>query len=529
MSFLPDLAGWALSGGAGRGDSDDGQDGNDADQTPIVQESEEEIRAKRLARLAARFDKKDDANSSGADANETSKLKSNEPSPMEVDNSLASTEKTSVKEVKVAEAEKPKTIGKTKPAIEEGPSKKIKAKESKPDPARKIQRKKELLLKKMLKIKLAGGSISDSELIEIDIGTAAVSVEGVSEILATRLALSPKSLMKFSSSDKGLFSYLGACHKRVAEELKNMPAKKGPDDTINDELRDILQEMKRQVVSYAATSLMAPDLFELAQDGALQLTECLKNAILDPVSSLTIGVNGKNSSFYSALCDELMSQDEEVFESLITGVVKNLREGLSKTENVLENSGNSGLVQVSALTALCSYKKAAVVVTRTPDFVLPSDGSSEAAEKIAAPIPPPPPGATPQQLGIYRLMSTMGRQSYLKRSGPGLEKQTLLGLILRLGTPMDSSAVNSQFQNVARSSRSEVQKRTDTLRRQLKVYQETVYSFVKCLITAGEEARKPVSNEIQCPVFKVTTFSSLLCNISDFFVRFVPAGATMVC
>ena len=44
---------------------------------------------------------------------------------------------------------------------------------------------------------------------------------------------------------------------------------------------------------------------------------------------------------------------------------------------------------------------------------------------------------------------------------------------MRIGIPMDS--VTSQFQNMARTSRSEVQKRTDTLRRQLKVYQDQLF------------------------------------------------------
>jgi len=482
MSFLPDLAGWALSGGAGRGNDDD-------ENTETPQESEEEVRAKRLASLAARFDKKDDTTQADADSNESV------PTPMEVD---SPSNTGSVKEARTSPTVQKSIIaGKAKPEMEEGPlAKKSRGKEpaAKPDPARKLQRKKEMLLKKTLKIKLTGGCVADADCTEIDIGKAAVTVENISEILASRLAISPKTLAYDSSSEKGLISYLGSCHKKVAEELKNMPANASADTAVNDELKEILQEMKRQVVSYAATSLMAPDLFELAKDGPSQLAQCLENAALDPASSITIGVAGKNSSFYSALCDELVTQDESVFESVVMGVVKIIREELSKCESVLENSGSNGLVQVTALTALCSDKKAAIIVARTPQFLLPSDRSTEASERVSVSIPPPPAGATPQQLSIYRMMTavTQGRQSYLKRSGPALEKETLLGLVLRLGTPMESSAVTSQFQNVARSSRSDVKKRTDALRRQLKVYQDAVHSFLRSLITAGEEARTPV-------------------------------------
>lgn len=512
MSFLPNLAGWALSGGAGRG-SDDRQDENEDtnDDPPVQQETEEEIRAKRLARLEARFGKKSEEtnDTSAADNNETPSSKL-EPTPMEIDTPLSTGAEVdkSIPEKKITSlpTEQNASVGKTKSDTDEGPiAKKIKGKETsgKSDPLRMIQRKKEVLLKKTLKIKLASGSVTDRDLAEIDIGTASITVESISEILASRLAISPKSLENSPSADKGLFSYLGACHKRVSAELKNIPAPKGPDDSANGTLRDILQEMKRQVVSYAATSLIAPDLFESAIDGPSQLAQCLTSATLDPVSSITIGVTGKKSSFWTALCDELCEQDESVFESVIKDVVAVLREELSKSESVLENSGSSGLVQVAALTALCSYKKAAIVVAQTPRFLLPPDGSTEGSQRVTVPIPPPPAGATPQQLGIYRMMTavTQGRQSHLKRSGPALEKDTLLGLVLRLGTPMDNSAVTSQFKNVARSSRSDVQKRTDSLRRQLQVYQDTAHNFVRSLITAGEGTRKQVRHVIILFIF----------------------------
>jgi len=504
MSFLPNLAGWALSGGAARQDEDEDTNENNNNEEPAQQETEEEIRAKRLARLAARFDNKSQDSASDSNAGNEPASSNNDstissPAPMEID-SPAPIKEPSVGETIDDSHSKHESVtslsGKTNTdAVElDGPlTKKSRGKEP-ADPVRKLQRKKELLLKKTLKVKLVGSSITDPDVIAIDTGSAAINVENISEIIASRLAL-PALLTNSSSSE--LFSYLGACHKRVSEELKNMPAKKNADDAVHDEIVELLQEIKRQVVSYAATSLVAPDLFESAKDGAQQLARCLTQATLDPVGSITVGIAGKNSSFYASLCDELMSQDMEIFESLISDIVKSLREELSKTENVLENSGSSGLVQVAALTALCSCKKAAVVVANSTGFLLPKEGSAQAAERVRAPIPPPPAGATPQQLQIYRMMTAMthGRQSYLKRSGPALEKDTLLGLVLRLGTPMDSTAVTSQFQNVARTSRNEVQKKTDTVRRQLKVYQDTVHCFMRSLITAGEEARKPVSDE----------------------------------
>ena len=544
MSFLPNLAGWALSGGAGSGGDDNNDNNNDeqgdGNDGPI-QETEEEIRAKRLARLEARFGTKTKASDSETASNANAEsdntnisknnannqmddaegLKADLPTPMDIE--------TSVKDVNSnADADVPmndSAVGKTKSKSDEGPlAKKIKGKESetgtgntqsptKPDPMRKIQRKKEILLKKTLKIKVTGGlmNMNDSgsgyDLAEIDIGSPSITVESVSEILASRLAMSKNSLQNSPSASKGLFAYLGACHKRVSEELKNIPAPKGTgsgtgtgtgtgtDDTLNESLRDILGEMKRQVVSYAATSLMAPDLFESAKDGPFQLAACLTSATLDPASSITIGMAGKKTSFWTALCDELCEQDESVFESVIMEIVDILKKELAKSETILEESGSSGLVQVAALTALCSYKKAAIVLAETPQFLLPSAGSAAAKERKTAPVPPPPPGANAQELAIYRMMTavTQGRGSYLKRSGPALEKETLLGLVLRLGTPMESRAVISQFQNIARSGRADVQKRTDNLRRQLQVYQETAHTFIRSLITAGPATRNKVN------------------------------------
>jgi hypothetical protein len=272
------------------------------------------------------------------------------------------------------------------------------------------------------------------------------------------------------------------------EELKSFTS-----DT-DQELKEILEEIKKQVVSFAASSLIVPDLFELAADAVGQLTECLTNSVLDPASSITIGLAGPNSSFYASLCDELINQDMSAFEGIIISVVENIKTNLKKCETVVDNAGMSGIVQVGALTALCSYKKAAAVVTGVPDFLLPAANSAKAAETVAMSIPPPPAGATPQQMAIYRMMSAMaqGRQSYLRRSGPALEKDTLLGLVFRLGTPFDKDNIVSQFQNMTKRSRADVGKTLSGLRTQLKSYQDSCNALIKLLITAGEEPRKMV-------------------------------------
>lgn len=492
MSFLPDLSSWALSGLRNNGDEENNSGNhNDATSEPIQQETEEEIRAKRLARLSARqndnapVEKNEVSNTVEESPVEVDSPKKLDENDMAVDQKPVSTSTSSITEPK--SNSEPMQVDESRHV-----AKRMREKEppSKADPARKLQRKKEILLRRTLNIKLTGSQSSEVDCILVDIDTDTLTVDNVQEILAFRLSMPRKSLEHLASKDKSLILYLSSCHKKTVEALKSFTS-----DADNDkELKEILEEIKKQVVSFAASSLIVPDLFELAEDAVGQLTECLTNSVLDPASSITIGLAGPNSSFYAHLCDELINQDMSAFESIITSVVENIKTNLKKCDTVVDNAGMSGIVQVGALTALCSYKKATAVVVKVPNFLLPAANSTEAAETVTMPMPPPPSGGTPQQLAIYRMMSAMaqGRQSYLRRSGPALEKDTLLGLVFRLGTPFDKDDIVSQFQNMTKRSRSDVGKTLSGLRRQLKAYQDSFNALVKLLITAGEEPRKMV-------------------------------------
>jgi len=514
MNFLPDLRGWALSGGAGENEDSNGQENENNESEPIQQETEEEIRAKRLARLSGRPNNTVETNTAGSSMNESMEVDTTNETGEKGKTETTTAADTSNNDCQtaatpsVAEVAKPSSsptkdesndLNKTaikKASVEtlEGPlAKKKRGKEHLGilDPGRKLQRKKEMLIIRVLNIKLTGGCVSSSDCIEIDIGTSVITEENIAEILASRLSLTSNDLQSASSKERSLIAYLASCHKKASEEFKNTK----PDNTTGtEEVRSVLEEIKRQVVSFAASSLMEPDLFELGQDGPSQLATCLSAATLDPAASITLGLSGKNSSFFACLCEELNNQDSAVFESVIKDVVLKISESLKKCETVLDSTGESGLVQVSALTSLCSVKKAAAAVTKVQNFLLPPADSPQSAERVSAPIPQIPAGATQQQQSIFRMMAAMsqGSQGYLRRSGPGLEKETLLGLVMRLGTPMDSPAITSQFQNAAGRSRTDVKKSTSTLRRQLKIYQDSVYALVKALITAGEEARTPV-------------------------------------
>ena len=101
---------------------------------------------------------------------------------------------------------------------------------------------------------------------------------------------------------------------------------------------------------------------------------------------------------------------------------------------------------------------------------------------------------TDQQRRFYRMMqqAMMASRPYAKRSGPALEKETLLGLVLRLGLPPENSTVNEPFRNATRKTINDVRKSTSGLRQQLRVYHEACHGFIKSLVTAGETARSSV-------------------------------------
>ena len=490
-NFLPDLANWALRGGAADQDGNDDDDGEVQQQTSQQEPmTENEIRAKRLARLAA-LDGVSSKNKNDQDVKMTNVDSS--PSPMDIDE----------KPAPVVVASKPPPSAKD--VIEPKPKKK-RAKEplSADDLARKQRRKKELLIKKILQVTLKGGSVTDPASVKIDIDDNNVVVQNVAEILAARLSISTDSpsLDTIPPQKKGLITYLGACHKRASEELKSLrqaQEKKKSTTTGIAELEQILDEVKRQVVSYAASSLLEPDLFEMGKNGASQLAQCLIDGTTDPAVSITFGVSGPTTSFYSCLCDELINLDTDLFGNVIAKVAESLSTSMSKFTTILDGGSQSNgagpLSIVAAIAALCSNKKAAIHLTKIPNFLLPEAGTDKAAEKIVPPIPQLPAGSSAQQQRFFRMMTAMshGRSGYLRRSGPALEKDTLLGLVLRLGLPYDNPTVTGSFQNAASRTVSDINKVTNGMRSQLKAYQTAVNSLIRTLITAGADARNQVS------------------------------------
>ena len=131
--------------------------------------------------------------------------------------------------------------------------------------AKKQQMKVEVLVKKVLGVALSTSSLCDGSVVCIDVDAMEISHESIAEILAARLSISA-DYKTIPPQKDGVIPYLAHCYKIAAEEYK----------TIKDvKLSLLLHEIITQVISYAASSLFEPDLFELGHDGTTQLAKCL--------------------------------------------------------------------------------------------------------------------------------------------------------------------------------------------------------------------------------------------------------------
>jgi hypothetical protein len=201
-------------------------------------------------------------------------------------------------------------------------------------------------------------------------------------------------------------------------------------------------------------------------------------------TSVTFGVGGSTTSFYYLVMEELWQQDATYLEQMVADIVADLVQQLSKCESVLDGvevAEGSPVVLVSAVTALCLHKRAADAVTKLPCFLLPVAGSPEAAQMVR-----------PSMAGgnIMAMLSGQSNPPYLKRSGPAIEKDTLLGLALRIGVPKNNAAFSPT--SILRQSLDSVERATSQQRSQLRVHQEACNQLIVALVKAGPEARSSV-------------------------------------
>jgi hypothetical protein len=544
--FLPDIASWALRGGASAEAAAGNANDDDDDDAPTAI-SEEEVRAKRMARLAA-FENppakvaaaaSDDCVGGGGEGATAASVRADEDGgarPMDVDD-----DDESPTTAKAGSAQKRKVKSSPPPSTSSSTSSSSSSSAASVDHLARLRRKKALLLRRVLLLTFGPDDCGpapscvrlslddDFDACDPKRCPSGVSARHVAELLTARLSLSPDSRELASTipsqSRLGLVSYLGGCHRRAGEEARELRqqvayaagngggggGKRATRDAGGEEeMCEMLEQIKVQVVSYAASSLMVPDLFELGNDAPLQLARCLNSASLDPASSITFDALGKNTSFYHCVCEELHSQGGDEFASVIGDVVRHITDSLSKVNSLLDEGvavtndgemvGGGGMSLASALRELCTNKRAAAALAGLPSFLLPPANTPAANERVQT--------MNEQQLAMMRMMQAMrpgenpsrlaAGGGYLRRSGPALEKDTVLGLVLRLGLPTEgpspaSPTVTSAFSNAATRSRKDVSQITGGFQRQLELYQGKCNELVKQLVVAGEESRKRVS------------------------------------
>lgn len=416
--------------------------------------------------------------------------------------------------------------------------------------AKKLQRKKEVLLRKVLQVTLKGGVLAESggsgsaaaspfepasasaSVVRLDLGgenqnqngaegdgdgdnastTTDLSPHAVAEILATRLSLEPSQLpmaaaAAASSSSASLMAYLSQSYRRAVEERKALLQQSNSSSTSSASAKDpnkasetaalleLVEEILKQVVSYGVSCLREPDLFSQSADAPAQLAALLLNAAMDPAASVVVGTAGPNSSYYHKLVDEFVAQHAvDDLETVVAQIVDLMMALMLKLETVLDstvpdpaagmNVSASSVAVVSALQGLCSHKRAAVMVATHPKFLLPPPNSPEAAEMIRPQLPRN--GGTLMQLMMGGAMGEQF-QPYQKRSGPALDKRTILGAAMRIGLPRTNASFSPT--SIMHQSQESVERTMASHRLQLRNHQLSVYNWILNLLKGGAEAR----------------------------------------
>jgi hypothetical protein len=452
--FLSDVASWALRG-SGNANGEEEEEGSPAE--PMEQLTAEEMRAQRLARITQLQSSSSSTEAMEVDSPKQAATPAPAPTPP----------KPAAAPVVPAPPPPPKQT--TSAEVGQSKKKKPRSEASPSDAARKHQRKKEMLLKKVLQIALAGTpTASDSSVAVLELASTEVSVQTISDILSTRIDYQATSS---SFSSRPLLAYLAASHRRTAEELQSFGS---TPKKANTELVELLQEIQKQLVSYAASCLMLPDLFEAASNS----NEQLANLLMDMNNvSITFGVGGTTSSFYYSLVEEILREqrDEPTLDQIVNDVVlKVILPKLKRCESALDGECRA---LVTALTNMCSHKKVTEAIARLDGFMLPAVGSPEAAQLIHPHVP----------RGNLLQMFAPENRPFKGRSGPALES-TLIGAVLKNGIPKNNPGFSPT--SILSQSLDSVERTYTTQRIQLQIHQEACCQFIRALVKPKEAREK---------------------------------------
>lgn len=263
--FLPEgLANWALGGG-GQGDNNDDQqaassENNETQAAPI---SEQDMRAKRMARLAALEKKSSDSgenngsNDMEVDSNDAAEPMQVDPDEGKKQSAAAATKVVTAKEQAPAPVDTPKPKNLPDSIMVEGPAQK--KPKSPSDPLAKLRRKKILLIRRVLQVTFGNEpsdrtpacvhlELDDDEVYNTNKSPNGVNIGHITDLLVSRLSLHPssRSLETMPPQKPGMIAYLADCHKRAGEEWKDLKQKKNGDGS-EDELCGLLEEIRKQV------------------------------------------------------------------------------------------------------------------------------------------------------------------------------------------------------------------------------------------------------------------------------------------
>jgi ubiquitin conjugation factor E4 B len=423
----------------------------------------------------------------------------------------------------------------------------------------KKRKKKELILQKLLSVTVTSPHSTSSATSSSTTTTIVVededpakgedlTVQTISELLAARLSLPLEELPSHyrQHQQHQLVTYLGQCYAKSYRELRdwsNSSSSSSKDKQDEEDLLEFIQEIQRQVISYAASALLVPDLFESqARDGHVQLALALILASTTTTAtaaassssgalSLEDSILYGKPNFYQALCTELQQQSStEEYKGLMLRVLSQFISWISPCDTILSNPSNSSSscppnitspsMILSGLVAFASNKKNATLLCHSETFLLPPPHTKEASTTIS------PNGTASnstlpsammnmmdttndnnnnnpmtQQQRFFRRMMQMaavnsgggryGMRGYAKRSGPALERHTVLGILLRLGLPPEDPNVHDSFRSVAsrRATRADITKSTTLLRNQQRHYLDQLRSLLQALVTSGESSR----------------------------------------
>jgi Ubiquitin elongating factor core len=479
-NLLPDLASWALRGGAAA---------TEETETPSPTMTPQALRAQRLARLealqpsaAAEAEPMAPAGGVGESTNETART------PLfNTERSLPVAAATPSSSSSSSAAALPKA--ETTPRL----------KKAKNATGTNRQRQKEQLLYQCLSVQLAGTAAAGPDAVLVDIGSTEISVRTIAEIIAVRLA----------RGTRGVIGDLGRAATRTFEIRR---AAADPED------QALLQELQQQIVAYAATCIVEPDVFPAVSH---QVPEQIATALLQDPPEILRG--GAGQSFWALLMDDLQQQDAGVFQSTVHAMLDFFCALLLQTDSVLgtiavptpSNATETTTTTtlhctpthiVTALTSMCSlHKGVAAQVADYPYFLLPPAGNTTT---------PPPFLATASSSSashatvnpLWQLLSGggaaltpmqrwMGGGRWQPRSGLAMEHGTLLGLCLRVGIPKPPGGTNPAFSASApaqllRQSQPTIDSLTRTQRQQLSLHQGECYNFIMALLKVKDRPAK---------------------------------------